>query len=593
MIYDIRLDFPIGCFHDLELQRKHIEALEEIDGFEEKLNYYNQNIRSLSCHTRDSAQISVSVGSEEVKLFCNCSKCKADKGFNPDNETIYLKLRKQEVERIHQSIKMSTTYNSKLLFLLSNHGFSTDNLKVYDNNGHLVIDLEPNNLDEIAIYNLTVRKELDALQETGAKSYFNSTEEIEKLGEVLQTSIKPKELLASIRKQIEDFFSLEKYVNGSAQSKKSESVNIDDEIYNMSYKAPCYLFAKLCLVGVFDFYKRRGNLFTIGRYVHVYEIFLFYKNILKLEQSEDSKSLIKEILDTQQKAKYKEIFEREVQHLRQWGKLPFSELIDSNTKYSNLLFDEFCKAALIPSHNQYIETFYTSAQIEQLHKDNSHEFPDWLDIRLRYLTSEFYLKAGKKVLNKKYYIPNLLETNIFLTLTKVAKTLEILRKSIFNKDIDDYKEAEIRASSIVNALNSLSNPSLQNAVLRIIVEDNKNILLDLQGDANNIFKKAKTEILDKWNAIKDHFNVLLSKAISDKNSQDESTVVQEELSDIPFIGGLFMAHLNISDDILDTYYGQVPQPLSIDNDPSYVGKINRYNSPYRVSIYGAYPLMKY
>ncbi len=65
-----------------------------------------------------------------------------------------------------------------------------------------------------------------------------------------------------------------------------------------------------------------------------------------------------------------------------------------------------------------------------------------------------------------------------------------------------------------------------------------------------------------------------------------------EICNVPFIGDILNSNFNICDEILDAYYRQVLQPT----DPSkiskhYVGEIHRYNSPYQVSIYGAYPLM--
>lgn len=64
------------------------------------------------------------------------------------------------------------------------------------------------------------------------------------------------------------------------------------------------------------------------------------------------------------------------------------------------------------------------------------------------------------------------------------------------------------------------------------------------------------------------------------------------LYNIPFIGKLFSKHLTISEKIKDAYYSLVPQPSENENVPQYyVGKLNHYNQPYRVQVYGAYPLM--
>jgi|GEM_PF-3415337 len=66
-------------------------------------------------------------------------------------------------------------------------------------------------------------------------------------------------------------------------------------------------------------------------------------------------------------------------------------------------------------------------------------------------------------------------------------------------------------------------------------------------------------------------------------------------TEIPFIGDLLTKHLNISDGILDAYFSLVPQPNNDNEVPSknYIGKPSRYFQPYRVSVFGAYPLMKH
>jgi hypothetical protein len=64
------------------------------------------------------------------------------------------------------------------------------------------------------------------------------------------------------------------------------------------------------------------------------------------------------------------------------------------------------------------------------------------------------------------------------------------------------------------------------------------------------------------------------------------------LCKVPFIVRMLSENINICDEIRDAYFRQVPQPKKKEDvNPNYVGKLNRYNSPYRVHIYGAYPLM--
>lgn len=67
---------------------------------------------------------------------------------------------------------------------------------------------------------------------------------------------------------------------------------------------------------------------------------------------------------------------------------------------------------------------------------------------------------------------------------------------------------------------------------------------------------------------------------------------EEKICNVPFIGTIINENLNIPYEIIDAYHRQVPQPTShADISSSYSGKLQWYNAPYQVSIYGAFPLM--
>jgi hypothetical protein len=66
----------------------------------------------------------------------------------------------------------------------------------------------------------------------------------------------------------------------------------------------------------------------------------------------------------------------------------------------------------------------------------------------------------------------------------------------------------------------------------------------------------------------------------------------DKICNVPFIGNIINSNFNISEQILDAYFRQVPQPADRNQvSSSYVGKINWHNSPHQVSVYGAYPIM--
>jgi hypothetical protein len=67
---------------------------------------------------------------------------------------------------------------------------------------------------------------------------------------------------------------------------------------------------------------------------------------------------------------------------------------------------------------------------------------------------------------------------------------------------------------------------------------------------------------------------------------------EEVICLVPWIGDIFRRNFNICQEILDSFYGLVQQPQNRDDvSPNYVGKLWHYNCPFKVSIYGAYPLM--
>jgi hypothetical protein len=107
-------------------------------------------------------------------------------------------------------------------------------------------------------------------------------------------------------------------------------------------------------------------------------------------------------------------------------------------------------------------------------------------------------------------------------------------------------------------------------------------------DAYEIKAKIEREKLIKY----------IDELAKERESQQTGSRTSEEnhndLCNVPFIGDLLKKNLNISENILDAFYSLVPQPLKREDVSNhYVGKLNHYNQPYKISINGAYPLMNY
>ena len=88
----------------------------------------------------------------------------------------------------------------------------------------------------------------------------------------------------------------------------------------------------------------------------------------------------------------------------------------------------------------------------------------------------------------------------------------------------------------------------------------------------------------------------INAVITPETQHNISTTRRDDVNDsickVPFIPAVIGSNFNISENILDAYYRLVPQPRSRkDISDSYIGKLHHYNAPFRVSVYGAYPLM--
>jgi hypothetical protein len=74
--------------------------------------------------------------------------------------------------------------------------------------------------------------------------------------------------------------------------------------------------------------------------------------------------------------------------------------------------------------------------------------------------------------------------------------------------------------------------------------------------------------------------------ISDIRNNNPDT---SEICNVPNTNDIFRKNFNICDEIKRSYYSMVPQPSERPNN--YVGNLWEHNDPFRVRIYGAYPLM--
>src|SRR4051794_23531256 len=113
MIYPLQLHPPIGSFTQPDDIRKQVkERLESIKGFEKRLSWYNDHVRSLATYESEGAEVYYEWGNpdQKLKVFCNCNSCRSEADFDTNQEVIYRKVRAKEIERLKKGINNAASY---------------------------------------------------------------------------------------------------------------------------------------------------------------------------------------------------------------------------------------------------------------------------------------------------------------------------------------------------------------------------------------------------------------------------------------------------------------------------------------------------
>lgn len=294
MDYPIKLNRPgVNDFHSLDEQIKN--DFEKINSFEERLDFYNNNIKSLAHHLLDG-QIYVRNGesrSERIRLYCACTTCKRQGNFYPIEEPIFLFKREKEVNRIVDKINSLPFYKDKLEFYYQIKGSSLaydpiiySNIPILNNNynevhnQNPVIDLRPSTTEEKTQFSIFIRKEFELKYTHNGKfnekyNGFDFIKEREKLLKILKQAVHPQLTVRAIISKIENYFDF------SAHSPK-QPLN-----YLPGYLSDRDLFYRMCLgleVPIEKMYLKEHDILT---YTHVSEIIKFYKFLFELLNKSD------------------------------------------------------------------------------------------------------------------------------------------------------------------------------------------------------------------------------------------------------------------------------------------------------------------
>lgn len=198
--------------------------------------------------------------------------------------------------------------------------------------------------------------------------------------------------------------------------------------------------------------------------------------------------------------------------------IPFNDIIKREYLFKNELFEQYTLAETKPCFDLYLANFYSQEELNKGFEEIDSQIPISYskDIVMasfvattsfenhgKNLYQEFIDKVIKKELPLKYYCHDIEKTEIVQALRRIDNEYKILQKSVFDEKTDKYKEAEIRANTVIELAASLENFECE--VLEHLKQDNDNIFLVI-----NKVDKPKNEL---WNTLKSNFDSLISKAI--------------------------------------------------------------------------------
>ncbi|MEO8853518.1 MAG: hypothetical protein ABI359_07045 [Ginsengibacter sp.] len=312
-IYELRLTVPGWVYAETDFKQNkiHKKKLESLTGIEQKLNYFNSNICSLSTYTMET-QIYFEWGNPDqvIKVFCNCNNCRKLPDFNINDEKTYFRLRDKEVKRIVKAIDSKATYKAKLDFILSTKGYHPDHtINVYPNISFdpskdsdremffkkPVISLRPVTKEEKEIYNGFVKAAFENHYKIGNEfsEYYNGFDfekEKARLNFSLAKGIEPGNLLQYLKNKIETHFEYPACIED--EEKKSEMHILKDIYKNKveSYGYIPFMFSKMAGGIPISFDENILNPRTFLELTHTEQIVKFYRYVKDLIEGKEPQS---------------------------------------------------------------------------------------------------------------------------------------------------------------------------------------------------------------------------------------------------------------------------------------------------------------
>ncbi len=318
MIYELKLDEPFGAFtaFNVEEKRHKVKRLQGFKDLEKRLQYYNDNVRSLSWYSmRPQIRLETYPGNT-YEVYCTCRNCRVKDDFEA-KERIYFKVRDREVKRIINGLNAAKNYGEKLYFLLKVKGYHLEGSFVIYGNMEVnpeidsdmqmyvsepLIDLRPVTKEQIAIYNSLVKTEFNnrfiaANGFSNKYKRFDFDKERERLEKTMKKAIDPKRLVSYCKDQIESHFH---YPDSLKTVKINNPIveSIDRQLKDIGWLGH-HLFARMVLGVEIDLNEVVLTEAELLRYTHTTEIVKFYKYLIDIMQNKaDSpdKPLLKSLM---------------------------------------------------------------------------------------------------------------------------------------------------------------------------------------------------------------------------------------------------------------------------------------------------------
>lgn len=188
-------------------------------------------------------------------------------------------------------------------------------------------------------------------------------------------------------------------------------------------------------------------------------------------------------------------FKTEFETMQQqgWRALPFGKIFTGNPELLQAFETEFSKAPLIPCIRKYTSKEFSD---EDLKTDwlKNHSYSTEVENRLRELATECGLLHSQRKLNKKFYVHDITQTNIYTQLRAIGDIVNDFKQMRnYNPNPDSIlQHAQQVGKSILNEASKIDFQPLRKIIVDEMLNDKENILFGRwTSDQKADYEKAK------------------------------------------------------------------------------------------------------